>query len=251
MAIMLDLEGKTAIVTGAGRGIGRDISLLLAESGVNIAVIDVDAAGAAETVSRVRKAGADSMAFECDITDSEAVAGCLQKVLDWNDRVDYLINNAGITRDNLLLRMKDEEWESVIKVNLTGAYNFTKALSRHMLRNRAGRIVNIASVIGLMGNAGQSNYAASKAGLIGFTKSVAREFAPRGITVNAIAPGFIETAMTGVLPEETRERMLGRIPMGRFGSGRDVAAIVLFLVSELGSYVTGQVVNCDGGMVML
>ncbi len=247
----MDVEGKTALVTGAGRGIGRDISVLLAESGVNVAVIDVNAEGAAETVSRVRKAGVDSKAFECDITDSDAVAKCAQEVLDWGGRVDFLVNNAGITRDNLLLRMKDEEWESVIKVNLTGAYNFTKAVSRHMLRNRFGRIVNIASVIGLMGNAGQSNYAASKAGLIGFTKSVARELAPRGITVNAIAPGFIETAMTEVLPEETKERMRGQIPLGRFGSGRDVAAIVLFLVSELGSYITGQVVNCDGGMVMV
>jgi 3-oxoacyl-[acyl-carrier protein] reductase len=247
---MIDIKGKTAIVTGAGQGIGREIALSLAEAGVDIAVVDVNSEGAAETVSLVEKAGAEGLALKCDISDSADVAECVSKALDWREQIHFLINNAGITRDNLLLRMKDEEWESVLKVNLTGSFNFTKAVTRHMLKKRFGRVVNIASVIGLMGNAGQSNYAASKAGVIGFTKSVAKELAPRGITANAIAPGFIETAMTAKLSDDLRESMLNQIPLGRFGKGRDVAGIVLFLISGLGSYVTGQVINCDGGMVM-
>jgi 3-oxoacyl-[acyl-carrier protein] reductase len=202
--IMLNVQNKTAIVTGAGQGIGREIAVVLAECGVSIAAVDINTEGAEETASMVKKAGSEGRAFQCDIADWKAVSECLGKVVDWRSKVHFLINNAGITRDNLLLRMKQEEWEDVIKVNLTGAFNFTRAVSRHMLRERFGRIVNIASVIGLMGNAGQSNYAASKAGLIGFTKSVARELAPRGITVNAVAPGFIKTAMTEVLSEETR-----------------------------------------------
>lgn len=247
---MIDVKGKVAVVTGAGQGIGRDIALSLAESGVDIAVVDVNLEGAAETVSLVEKAGVEGLALECNVADSANVAECISRVLDWREQIHFLINNAGITRDNLLLRMKDDEWESVIKVNLTGTYNFTKAVTRHMLKKRFGRVVNIASVIGLIGNAGQCNYAASKAGVIGFTKSVARELAPRGITANAIAPGFIETAMTAKLSESIRESMLKQIPLGRFGTGRDVAGIVLFLVSGLGSYITGQVINCDGGMVM-
>ncbi len=246
----MDLKGKTAIVTGAGQGIGREIALALAGSGVDIAVVDVNPEGASETVSLIEEKGAGGLALECDIADSASVAECVSSVLGWHDQVHFLINNAGVTRDNLLLRMKDEEWESVIKVNLTGSYNFTKAVTKHMLKKRFGRVVNIASVIGLMGNAGQSNYAASKAGVIGFTKSVAKELAPRGITANAIAPGFIKTAMTAKLSDDIREGMLNQIPLGRFGTGSDVAGIVLFLVSELGSYVTGQVINCDGGMVM-
>lgn len=246
----MDLKGKTAIVTGAGQGIGREIALTLAGSGVDIAVVDVNPEGASETVSLLEEKGAGGLALECDIADSASVAECVSSVLGWHDQVHFLINNAGVTRDNLLLRMKDEEWESVIKVNLTGSYNFTKAVTKHMLKKRFGRVVNIASVIGLMGNAGQSNYAASKAGVIGFTKSVAKELAPRGITANAIAPGFIKTAMTARLSDDIREGMLNQIPLGRFGTGSDVAGIVLFLISELGSYVTGQVINCDGGMVM-
>lgn len=248
---MLSVNGKTAIITGAGRGIGRDIALLLAEAGVDSALVDIDIGGVEETVSLVEETGAGARAFECDIADKEEVYGTLKDILNWKDSVHFLVNNAGITRDSLLLRMKDKQWEDVLRVNLSGAFNFTRAVGRHMLKNRFGRIVNIASVIGLIGNAGQANYAASKAGLIGFTKSVAREFAPRGITANAVAPGFIETAMTEQLNEEVRNGMLDRIPLGRFGGGRDVAGIVLFLISEMGSYVTGQVINCDGGMVMV
>ncbi|MBD3179282.1 MAG: 3-oxoacyl-[acyl-carrier-protein] reductase [Candidatus Latescibacteria bacterium] len=247
---MLEVEGKTAVITGAGRGIGRDIALVLAEAGVSSAVVDIDPGGVEETAGMVKESGAGAKALRCDITDPDEVKRCAGEILEWKDQVHFLVNNAGITRDNLLLRMKDREWEDVLKVNLTGAFNFTRAIARHMLKKRFGRIVNIASVIGLIGNAGQANYAASKAGLIGFTRSVARELAPRGITANAIAPGFIQTAMTDKLSEDVTASMMGSIPLGRFGTGRDVASIVLFLLSELGSYVTGQVINCDGGMVM-
>lgn len=247
---MEGIEGRTAIVTGAGRGIGRDIALALAGQGCSVAAIDVDQDGARETAALVEKEGAGSLALKCDIADYEEVKEKTAEVLAWSGQVHFLVNNAGITRDNLLLRMSPDEWDSVIRVNLTGAFNVTKAVTRHMFKKRFGRIVNIASVIGQMGNAGQSNYAASKAGIIGLTKSAAREFAPRGITVNAVAPGFIDTPMTEVLNEAVKEEMRGMIPLGRFGTGRDVAGVVLFLVSDLGGYVTGQVVNCDGGMIM-
>jgi len=247
---MLEVEGKTAVITGAGRGIGRDIATLLAEAGVDSAVVDIDLEGAEQTAAGLKDAGVDAIALKCNIADRDDVADCVREILGWREQVHFLVNNAGITRDNLLLRMKDDQWEDVLRVNLSGAFNFTRAMARHMLKNRFGRIVNISSVIGLIGNAGQSNYAASKAGLIGFTKSVARELAPRGITANAIAPGFIQTAMTDQLSEDVRQGMLESIPLGRFGSGKDVASIVLFLISGLGSYVTGQVINCDGGMVM-
>ncbi|HSG27098.1 MAG TPA: 3-oxoacyl-ACP reductase FabG, partial [Candidatus Krumholzibacterium sp.] len=186
----------------------------------------------------------------CNIVDYTETQESFRKILEWRGEISFLVNNAGITRDNLLLRMSEQEWKSVIDVNLTGTFNMTKVVTKHMFKKRFGRVVNIASVIGQMGNAGQSNYAASKAGIIGFTKSVAKEFAPRNVTVNAIAPGFIETAMTAVLPEEVQDGMRKMIPLGKFGTGADVANIVLFLVSELGDYVTGQVINCDGGMVM-
>lgn len=247
---MKELEGKTAVVTGAGQGIGRDIALALGENGVDVAVIDVNLETASETVELLGKLGRSALALDCNVTDYKNVQECFREILKWKDQVHFLVNNAGITRDNLLLRMGDDEWKSVIDVNLTGTFNMTKVVTKHMFKKRFGRVVSIASVIGQMGNAGQSNYAASKAGIIGFTKSVAREFAPRNVTVNAIAPGFIETAMTAVLPEEVQDGMRRMIPLGKFGTGRDVANIVLFLVSELGSYVTGQVINCDGGMVM-
>ncbi len=247
---MLGIEGKTAIVTGAGQGIGRDIALLLAEHGTDVAVIDVNLAGAEETVSLLGQQGREGLALECDIGDASRVEETVSRILKWHDQVHFLVNNAGITRDNLLLRMSEAEWESVIRVNLTGTYNVTKAVSKHMVKKRFGRIVSISSVIGVMGNAGQSNYAASKAGIIGFTKAVAKELAGRNINVNAIAPGFIETAMTGSLSEDVVEQMRRLIPLGRFGGGGDVANIVLFLLSELSSYVTGQVIRCDGGMVM-
>jgi len=247
---MKELEGNVAVITGAGQGIGRDIALALGDHGVDVAVIDVNLATAGETVALLKEKGRDGLALKCNIVDYEEVQQCFREILGWREQIHILVNNAGITRDNLLLRMGEDEWKSVIDVNLTGTFNVTKAATKHMFKKRYGRVINIASVIGQMGNAGQSNYGASKAGIIGFTKSVAREFAPRNVTVNAIAPGFIETAMTAVLPEEVRESMRRMIPLGKFGTGADVANVVLFLSSGLGSYVTGQVINCDGGMVM-
>lgn len=247
---MLGMEGHTAVVTGAGQGIGRDIALLLGEVGVDVAVVDLNLDGAKETVSLLEGAGAEGIALKCDVGSATAVESCVQEILGWRGQIHYLVNNAGIARDNLLLRMSEAEWETVLRINLTGTFNFTRSVSKHMVKKRFGRIVSISSVIGLMGNAGQSNYAASKAGIIGLTKSVAKELASRNITANAIAPGFIETAMTAVLPEERKEGMRRMIPLGRFGSGKDVSHVVLFLLSDLGSYVTGQVIHCDGGMVM-
>jgi 3-oxoacyl-[acyl-carrier protein] reductase len=244
------MDERTAVVTGAGRGIGRDIALLLAEFGTDVAVIDIDQDAAAGTVALLRGKGRDGLALRCDVSDLSAVERCVGEVLEWRDGIDFLVNNAGITRDNLLLRMSNEEWQSVLGVNLTGTFNFTKVVVKHMIKKRFGRIVNISSVIGVMGNVGQANYAASKAGIIGFTKAVAKEVAGRNVTANAIAPGFIETEMTAALPEKRKDGMRRLIPLGSFGTGTDVARVVLFLVSELGSYVTGQVVHCDGGMVM-
>ncbi len=247
---MFNFEGKTAIVTGAGQGIGQEISLLLGDNGADVAAVDINIDGARETVSLLKEKGRDALALKCDVGDFSQVEECVSAVLTWHGHIHYLVNNAGITKDNLLLRLSEEDWERVVKVNMTGTFHFTKAVSRHMIKERFGRIVNISSVIGVMGNAGQSNYAASKAGVIGFTKAVAKEFAGRNVTVNAVAPGFIETAMTASLSDEKKEGMMRLIPLGRFGTGRDVAHVVLFLLSELSSYVTGQVVHCDGGMVM-
>jgi len=247
---MVNLEGKTALVTGAGQGIGREIALTLALAGADIAAIDVDLGGVEATAALVRAKGRKSLAVQCDVGSAADVDRCVAEALAGREQIHFLVNNAGIARDNLLIRMSDAEWESVMRVNLTGTFNFTRAVSRSMIKKRFGRIVNIASVIGVMGNAGQCNYAASKAGIIGFTRAVAKELAGRNINVNAIAPGFIETAMTASLPEQRREEMRRLIPLGRFGSGTDVARVVLFLCSELGGYVTGQVINCDGGMVM-
>jgi len=247
---MVNLEGKTAMITGAGQGIGRDIALTLAAAGADIAALDVNLEGAEATAALVRTKGRKSLALACDVSNSTDVDRCVAEAIAGREQIHFLVNNAGITRDNLLLRMTDAEWESVVRVNLTGTFNVTRAVSRSMIKRRFGRIVNISSVIGVMGNAGQCNYAASKAGIIGFTKAVAKELAGRNINVNAIAPGFIETAMTASLPEERKEEMRRLIPLGRFGSGADVANVVLFLCSDLGGYVTGQVINCDGGMVM-
>ena len=247
---MVNLEGKTAMITGAGQGIGRDIALTLAAAGADIAALDVNLEGAEATAALVRTKGRKSLALACDVSNAKDVDRCVAEAIAGREQIHFLVNNAGITRDNLLLRMTDMEWESVVRVNLTGTFNVTRAVSRSMIKRRFGRIVNISSVIGVMGNAGQCNYAASKAGIIGFTKAVAKELAGRNINVNAIAPGFIETAMTASLPEERKEEMRRLIPLGRFGSGADVANVVLFLCSDLGGYVTGQVINCDGGMVM-
>jgi 3-oxoacyl-[acyl-carrier protein] reductase len=247
---MVNLAGTTAMVTGAAQGIGRDIAAMLASAGADVAAVDVNLEGAESTAAEITAKGRGSLALRCDVSSSADVDRCVAEALAWRGQIHFLVNNAGITKDNLLLRMSDEEWESVIGVNLTGAFNVTRAVSRSMIKKRFGRIVNVSSVIGIMGNAGQCNYAASKAGIIGFTRAVAKELAGRNINVNAIAPGFIETAMTAALPEERREEMRRLIPLGRFGSGTDVARVVLFLCSDLGAYVTGQVIHCDGGMVM-
>jgi 3-oxoacyl-[acyl-carrier protein] reductase len=247
---MIELQGKTAVVTGGGRGIGREISLTLGSYGVDVAVVDVNLESAEETVDMMEKDVGRGMPVKCDVSDSKDVDDCIQRILEWSDQIHFLVNNAGITRDKIVLKLSEEDWNKVIQVNLNGTFNVTRATVKQMIRKRYGRIVNISSVIGIMGNVGQSNYAASKAGILGFTKSIAREVAGRNITVNAIAPGFIETPMTDSLSEERKEMMRGMIPMNRFGTGRDVAGIVVFLVSDMGSYVTGQVIHCDGGMVM-
>lgn len=244
------LTDKIALVTGSGQGIGKEIALRLAHGGAEVIVCDINEEGIQETAKEIEKIGKKSIAIKVDVSDSVSVNECVSKVLDKMKKIDILVNNAGITRDALLVRMKDSDWNLVIRVNLTGTYNFTKAVAKHMMRQRSGKIVNVASVIGLMGNIGQTNYGASKAGIIGFTKSCARELAPRGINVNAVAPGFIETKMTENLPAEVRKRMLENVPLGRLGLPEDVAKVVLFLSSSLSDYLTGQVVNVCGGTVM-
>lgn len=247
---MKTLEGKVAIITGGGQGIGREIAILLASEGSSIVLADINYKMAEATAKEIEALGVETFPCEIDVTDSGKVKGMVDKVLDKFGKIDILINNAGIARDNLILRLKDEEWESVLNVNLKGAFNCIKAVSRAMLKAHSGRIVNISSIIGLMGNVGQANYAASKAGLIGLTKSAAKEFGSRGINVNAVAPGYIETPMTERLSEDVKKSILGRIPLGRFAHPREVAKAVLFLVSESSDYITGQVICVDGGMTM-
>ena len=243
-----ELEGKVAIVTGGSRGIGRAIADALAEGGARVAVVARNgerASAAAEELSGEGHAG-----FACDVADSAAVTATLEAVEQRVGPVDILVNNAGITRDNLLMRMKDEEFDEVIAANLKGAFNFTRAVTRGMMKRRDGAILNISSVVGIMGNAGQANYAASKAGLIGMTKSVARELASRGVRCNAIAPGFITTDMTTELGEKQIEELTGRIPLGSLGAPADVAGAARFLVGPGARYITGQVLAVDGGMAM-
>lgn len=244
------LENKVAIVTGSGQGIGRQIALTLAGQGADIAVCDINKEGADSVVKEIQALGRNAVSYKVDVSDIKSVEETVQKVLDTLKKIDILVNNAGITRDALLVRMKDEDWDLVLKINLTGTFNFTKAVAKHMMRQRCGKIVNIASVIGLIGNVGQTNYAASKAGIIGLTKSCARELAPRGITVNAIAPGFIATQMTERLSEDIKQKMLENIPLGKFGTPEDVANTALFLAGPQSDYITGQVINVCGGMVM-
>ncbi len=246
----VSLEGKIALVTGGARGIGREIVLLLASQGADIALCDVNLEQAEETAKEIRSSGRECLAFKTDVTDSKSVQEMVDKILDKFKKLDILINNAGITRDNLILRMSEEDWDKVIAVNLKGTFVCTKIASKVMLKQRSGRIINLASIIGMMGNAGQANYAASKAGIIALTKSVAKELAPRGVTVNAIAPGFIKTEMTTKLPDDIQKKMLSSIPLGRFGEPKDVADLVLFLSMGSSSYITGQVVQIDGGMLM-
>jgi 3-oxoacyl-[acyl-carrier protein] reductase len=246
----MELNEKVAIVTGAGQGIGRAITLKLAANGANIVVVDVNLERANETVSHLESSGRKAIALKADISSTKETEDMIEESVKKMGGIHILVNNAGITRDKLLLRMKEDDWDAVLDVNLKGVFNCTKAVIRHMSKQRYGRIVNIASIVGEMGNAGQANYAASKAGVIGFTKTVAREFAVRNITCNAVAPGFIETAMTDSLPENAREELTKQIPMGRLGKPDDVAESVLFLVSDSSSYITGQVVNVNGGMYM-
>jgi 3-oxoacyl-[acyl-carrier protein] reductase len=243
-----ELDGKIALITGGARGIGREIALSLATGGARVAIVDVDVERVRATAGELQ--GSGHAGFACDVADSAGVATTLAAVEEGVGPVDILVNNAGITRDNLLLRMKDEEFDQVIAVNLKGAFNFTRAAARGMMKRRQGSILNIASVVGLIGNAGQANYAASKAGLIGMTKSVARELASRGVRCNAIAPGFIKTPMTDVLNEEQVTELRGRIPLGELGTPADVADAARFLVGPGARYITGQVLSVDGGMAM-
>jgi 3-oxoacyl-[acyl-carrier protein] reductase len=246
----MELEGKVAIVTGAAQGIGRAIAERLAQVGADIAVVDLDASRAQETVAAVGRYGRRAIGVKANVAEWSDVKAMVDQVAAELGRVDILVNNAGITRDGLLLRMKEEDWNLVLDVNLKGTFLCTKAVLPVMLKQRAGAVVNIASVVGLMGNAGQANYAASKAAVIGLTKTVAREYASRGITVNAVAPGFIDTAMTHVLEGEAREALLKQIPLGRLGTPEDVAQAVRFLVSPSAAYITGHVLHVNGGMLM-
>ncbi len=246
-----DAERRVALVTGASRGIGRAIAEGLAVDGFDLALVYAgNEAAAAEAVAACEAVGATARAYRCDVSCADEVKATVDAVLADFGSVWALVNNAGVTRDGLLVRMSDEDFARVIDVNLKGAFHTTRALARAFMRQRGGRIVNMASVVGLMGNAGQANYAASKAGLIGLTKSVARELAPRGITVNAIAPGFVETDMTAVLSESVRSSYEGQIPLGRLAGAEEVSAVARFLVSDAASYVTGEVIRVDGGMAM-
>jgi len=246
----VSLEGKIALVTGGARGIGREIALLFAKQGADMTLCDVDLEQAEQTAKEIKALGRECLVLKADVTDSGSVQVMVDKILDKFKKLDILINNAGITRDGLVFRMSEQDWDKVIAVNLKGTFLCTKIVSKVMLKQRFGRIVNLASIIGIMGNIGQANYAASKAGIIGLTKSVAKELAPRGVCVNAIAPGFIRTEMTAKLSEDVRKGMLSVIPLGRFGEPKDVANLALFLSSEGSSYITGQVIQIDGGMLM-
>jgi 3-oxoacyl-[acyl-carrier protein] reductase len=247
---MTQLASQIAVVTGAGRGIGRAIALKLAAAGADIVCVSRSADNAEKAAAEVRALGRRAWAHAVDVAATEEVAAAAEKILTETGQINILINNAGVTRDGLVMRMSDEDWDTVLNTNLRGAFAFTKAFSRAFLRQRSGRIINVASVIGLIGNAGQANYAASKAGLIGLTKAVAREFASRTVTVNALAPGFIETDMTAALTPELRAEVLKRIPMNLLGHADDVAEAALFLAGPGARYITGQVLTVDGGMVM-
>ena len=247
---MAQLENQIAVVTGAGRGIGRAIALKFAAEGANVVCVSRTVENSEKVAAEVRALGRQAWAFAVDVADSKGVAETAEKILAAAGRVDILVNNAGVTRDGLVMRMSDDDWDTVLNTNLKGAFSFTKAFSRGFLKQRSGRIINVASIIGLIGNAGQANYAASKAALIGFTKSVAREFGSRGVTANALAPGFIETDMTAVLNEDIRKALLEKIPLASFGQAEDVANAALYLAGPSGRYITGQVLVVDGGMVM-
>lgn len=248
---MIDLTNKTAIVTGAGRGIGKAIALKLASFGANIVVNDIpSSADADETAKEIEAMGRGALVYKGDVRNFDDVSEMVKKTLDKFGSVDILINNAGITRDNLIMRMDEKDFDDVIAINLKGAFNCIKAVTRPMMKQRSGAIVNMASVVGIMGNAGQANYSASKAGLIGLTKSTAKELSSRGIRANAIAPGFIESLMTDKLPDNVKDDYFKAIPLGRFGTAQDIANTAAFLVSDMASYITGQVIHIDGGLLM-
>ncbi|HEO8422536.1 3-oxoacyl-[acyl-carrier-protein] reductase [Niallia sp. FSL W8-0635] len=247
----MKLAGKVAVVTGASRGIGKSIAIELAKQGADVVVNyagSVDRAN--EVVKEIESLGRKAMSIQCDVSDSESVNAMMKEALEAFGSIDILVNNAGITRDNLLMRMKDSEWDDVINTNLKGVFLCTKAVTRPMMKQRKGRIINITSIVGVTGNPGQANYVAAKAGVIGFTKTTAKELAQRNITVNAIAPGFITTDMTDKLTDEVKNSMLTQIPLGQFGSPEDIANAVVFLASDESSYITGQTLHIDGGMYM-
>jgi len=247
----MKLSGKVALVTGSARGIGRSIAERFIAEGAVVVINDVGCdAAAAETLAALEAAGGKGSVSMFDVSDAGQVDAGVKGILETHGRIDILVNNAGITRDNLLMRMSEEEFDAVLRVNLKGAWLLTRAVTRPMMKLRAGRIINISSVVGMMGNAGQANYAAAKAGILGLTKSAARELAPRNITVNAIAPGFIQTAMTAALPEAVQKGFLSLIPLGRFADPGEVADLALFLASDAASYITGQVIGINGGMYM-
>lgn len=245
------LEGKVALVTGAAKGIGRAIALSLAKEGATV-VINYNGSKerAEQTLTEVRALGADGRICQCNVADTQAVLAMVKDVIGEYGRLDILVNNAGITRDNLIMKMSEEDFDLVVDANLKGCFNTIKAASRQMLKQRAGRIINITSVSGILGNAGQANYAASKAGIIGLTKTMARELASRGITVNAVAPGFVDTDMTQALPDGVKETATAQIPLGRFGKPEDIADMVTYLASEKAAYITGQIISVDGGMAI-
>lgn len=244
----MKLENRRAVVTGAAQGIGRSIALRLAEEGADVAVVDVNGDGAEDVAKEIAGLGRRSVAYALDVGDSAAVSAAFRQIVKDLGGIDILVNNAGVARDNLVIRLSPEDWDLVMRVNLKGAFNCIRSAARSMISQRRGRIINISSVIGQVGNVGQANYAASKAGLIALTKTVAKELAGVGVTVNAVAPGFIETPMTEALPEKVREGLASKILLKRLGRPSDVANVVAFLVSDEGDYVTGQTINVDGGM---
>jgi len=244
------LKDKVALITGGARGIGRAIAMAFAREGADIVIADINQEEAEKTAGDIEALARKSLAIQMDVTDYAKVEEAVNKILDKLGKVDILVNNAGITKDGLLLRMNEADWDAVINVNLKGTFNCTKAVAKPMIKQRSGKVINIASIIGIIGNAGQANYSASKAGIIALTKTAAKELASRNINVNAVAPGFIQTEMTARLPEDIKQKMREDIPLDRFGSPDDVAAVCLFLASEEANYITGQVIVVDGGMVM-
>jgi 3-oxoacyl-[acyl-carrier protein] reductase len=247
---MSQLTGQIAVVTGAGRGIGRAIALKFAAEGADVVCVSRTAENSERVAGEIRALGRKAWAYAVDVSDGAAVNTAVESILAASGRVDILVNNAGVTRDGLLVRMSEADWDTVLDTNLKGAFLFTKALTRAFMKQRSGRVINIASIVGLIGNAGQCNYASSKAALIGFTKSAARELASRGVLVNAVAPGFVDTDMTSGLKEELKADLLKSIPLGSFGQPEDIAQAALFLASPASRYITGQVLTVDGGMVM-